>query len=140
MKFKSQDGRPSEFTEEIAQKIIDSIPGVLSLGLASEIVGMKRKTVRNWVVWGDRDIENGISSPKANFAIAVRQAQASEARIMLEQVREGDKASTGVIWLLKVVFKDDFGEDLNKLASIEKGIEALEAKIASLQDKSHSGL
>ncbi len=91
MHAKGISGRPSKFSQEVAESIIESVRKGAFLSAAGGRVGVSLPTVRDWILRGNADYEADLDTDFAKFAQAVHRAQADhEAELAASFTRGGD--------------------------------------------------
>ncbi len=91
LRSRGETGRPSELTDEVAQKIVQAIAGGSFFAPACVAAGIGANSGWDWIKRGQVDSDAGLSSRYAVFARAIAQAEAQcEANSAAVLARGGD--------------------------------------------------
>ncbi len=139
-------GRPTDFCDEMQAKIIEGIEKVMVMRQVANYAGIGHASIYNWLNDGKKDIENGlVSSPKALFVYAVKEAQSKKIAELLEKIKS-DKSWMAHAWILERCFRKDFGKDAGvildlvaKCDKLEEAHKRLSENVISLQGVTQNG-
>lgn len=125
----AKTGRPSKFTVEVRQKILDSITAGATYDLAAQFAGVSYDTFNTWMKKAKR--ENSKDPEQAAyvaFANAVEQANAQMAVSALTAIQLSGEWQARA-WILERRFPEQYGKQLTVDISIDTEIKKLK-KIA----------
>jgi len=104
-------GRPTIFTAEKAQIIIDRVRTHLSIHNAAAKARESHQTVFNWLKYGERDLTDGKETEFSQFFANVREARADKVAEMIETIESMPKSWQAISWLLEKCCTEEFGRD-----------------------------
>lgn len=107
----SKYGRPTIFTLEKAQIIIDRVRTHLSIFNAAAKARESHQTVFNWLKYGERDLTAGKETQFSQFFANVREARADKVAEMIETIESMPKSWQAISWLLEKCCTEEFGRD-----------------------------
>lgn len=105
-KVKRGRGRPTKLTPEVQEKIAKALAIGLTYDLASDMAGISRETLRDWINRGEREGE-GIYY---NFSCAIKKDIATAAGGLLATIRRaGQEQWQANAWILERRHPEAFG-------------------------------
>lgn len=114
---KNLGGRPSKFTPERRQAILDSIGKRIPYILAAESNGICEETLYAWLRQGIEDREQGIESEFARFSEDLKRVEREKIEHHLRKIDENVKNWQADAWILERRWYKLFGANvqLNEL-------------------------
>jgi len=113
--------------------IIQAISKVLVLGQVAGLVEVHRSTLSTWIINGDNDRKEGISSDLAHLSTGVRKAQALVVEDLIKTYKRGKSYAK---WLLEVCFREDFGIDAGVISELLAKCDKLEQAFKRFNESS----
>lgn len=118
IKYESKMGAPSKLTPEIIAEFSKAISEVLVIRQAAGLIGVSHATIYNWINKGEEDSKKDLSNDFVHFFYTVKVAQAREVRKLIADVRERPTGWQACAWLLERCFREDFGQDNEKIREL----------------------
>ena len=109
--FVNPVGRPTIFTLEKAQIIVDRVRTHLSIYNAAQKAREHHQTVFNWLKYGEDDLLAGKETEFAQFFANVREARADKVGEMIKTIESMPKSWQAISWLLEKCCAEEFGKD-----------------------------
>lgn len=108
---KNPPGFHTTLTQEVYEHILTHIPGNYVAGQVARCAGIARSTLIGWLKKGGEHIETGQNTIFAQLTLKFDQIRGQEIKDMIADIR-GRKKQWQACWeLLKVVCREDFGQD-----------------------------
>lgn len=120
-------GRPSKFTPERQQAIIDAINARIPYELAAEGNGICASTLYEWIAMGRKDISEGIDSEYAIFSEAIKKAEMCRVMQHSNNIAQRPERWQADAWILERRWYKYYGpnaqlNELNeRLARLQEG-------------------
>ncbi len=111
-------GRPSLFTKETCDAIIDAISHRVPYEYAAEGNGICESTLYDWIRTGQNDMANGVDSDYAKFSKAIKRAEMTKIRQHSDIIAERPERWQADAWLLERRYAKHYGANaqVNELA------------------------
>lgn len=101
MSEKNLGGRPSKFTPERRQAIIDAVSKAIPYEYAAEANGISEGRLYEWLLQGKRDRESGIDSDFSQFHEDLKKAEAERINRHLKKIDDGNDKWVCDAWILE---------------------------------------
>lgn len=134
MSFGNAGGRPTKFTPELTEMIIDAIDKVIVLKHVAGLCEIHVTSLYNWLEQGKQDVIAGNWTDHAQFFYAVKGAQGKKIRQMLDKIAAGSKNWQAQAWILERCFRDEFGVDAGVIQELLAKCEKLENDFKRMND------
>jgi hypothetical protein len=118
-------GRPSKFTKEIRDAIIDAISHRVPYEFAAEGNGICEETLYDWINTGKVHMREGIDSEYSNFSRAIKRAEMQKVREHNDIIAERPERWQADAWILERRWHKHYSNNalLNELNSRVNRIE-----------------
>jgi len=126
-------GRPSKFTKEIRDAIIDAISHRVPYEYAAEGNGIAEVTLYDWINTGKNDMANNVESEYADFSKAIKRAEMTKIRQHSDIISERPERWQADAWLLERRYAKHYGAN-SQLNELQNRLDRLE-KVESKNDK-----
>lgn len=129
---------PTKLTQAMADSVVKYLSGYAFREDAAALAGISPGTLRNWIRWGARDIEQGADTKEARLCAAVRAAEANcRGNIIRSILGLSTKAGDyrGIEAAGRMRFPEQFQEQKKINIEIEKNVERLLDAVRDVADK-----
>jgi transposase len=127
-------GRPSKFTPEIREAIIDAISHRIPYEYAAEANGIAEVTLYDWINTGKAHMAEGIDSEYVKFSQDIKRAEMTKMRTHMDIIAERPERWQADAWILERRWHKQFGPNAaiqelnNRLARLENGDQGNESE------------
>lgn len=104
-------GRPTTFTAEKGQIIVNSVRKNLSIFTAAGLARTPHQNVFNWLKIGEKHMMEGKETEMADFSANVYEARALKVAEMLGVLEEMPKGWQAISWILEKCVQEEFGRE-----------------------------
>lgn len=125
----NKGGRPSKFTPERRQAILDAISKRIPYILAAESNGICEDTLYDWIKKGIEDRNNGIDSEFAKFSEDIKRTEREKIEHHLNKLDENVKNWQSDAWILERRWPKLFGANSHITEFNERLAKLEQAKI-----------
>ncbi len=108
---KNLGGRPTKFTPEMQERILEGMKKVLVKRHAAAYAGIHHKTLYRYLEWGEEDLLNDLDTDYAKFCAAFKRTQADKIDELVDGIQSRKKNWQALAWLLERCFRQDYGQD-----------------------------
>lgn len=123
-------GRPSKFTPDRAEGIIEAINNLVPYRVAAEAHQIDRSTLYDWINKGFDDIKAGKKNTAlAKFSYTIKKGKCEAIKKLITDIKAGKKSWQARAWLLERRFPMEFSLAAEELAQMKRQIEEIKALI-----------
>lgn len=106
-----EKGRPTKFTKENIDIILDGLKSNLTQRLSAHLAGIHEDTYYDWMNKGLNDLKQGIESDFSRFSETILKARAKKAKKLTEAYENEDRYWLAKDALLRKLYREDYGEE-----------------------------
>lgn len=121
----NRPGRPIEFNDEIAGRILYAIPHVLTISQIAGYSKVPKQSLQNWLKRGEEESKTDEASIFAQFWFNYQRARADVVKELIDVLKSRPKVYQPIIFLLERCFREDFGVDSHLIQELIDNIKKL---------------
>ncbi len=126
-------GRPSKFTPERCEAIVDSVANYVPYEIAAEANGIGHETLWGWIRDGRKDIDAGLDTEKARFSERLKKVEENKIKLHANKIACGVDKWQSDAWLLERKWWKHFGANA-PLIEMNARLDKMEAEAKEKQN------